>query len=564
MFFTTHNRAHRRRARRLRASTALALFGTALLAQPAAADDTALPRVQALPRADFTGDGLGDVFFRRADSRFYVTNSAGGSTYQYFVMRDYPERDLHKDVIPIGDQDGDANHWPEFLTLSMNGTLTLARNTSENAGAIGAASWSGRGWQIYNKVFSPGDLNGDARADLLARTPNGDLYFYPATGDLSAPFGARTKIASGWQTYDQVVGVSDNNSDGIGDVITRTTGGELYFHAGTGNTAQPFAPAAMVGAGWNLYNQIAGGDDMTGDGNGDLVARTPDGTLYLYQGDGAGRFSTRVLHRNAHNWQEAELIASAGGNSAYGKPGILALDSQGTLYSYRTVNNGLLAARKQVPAPYRCGTGPGTRIALASDLAADGLPDTLILCNNQLTYGSEGQYSVGSGWGVYSALTGPGDLNGDGQGDLLARDTSGALWFYRGIGDYLVTAFAPRVKVGGGWNAYDSIVGAGDYTGDGRTDVVARTPTGTLYLYEGTGNGTALFKTRVKVGDGWQIYSKLAAIGDINGDGKGDLLAADRNGTLYSYSGTGVGTGPATFRPRFKIGGGWNAYRNLY
>ena len=100
----------------------------------------------------------------------------------------------------------------------------------------------------------------------------------------------------------------------------------------------------------------------------------------------------------------------------------------------------------------------------------------------------------------------------------------------------------------------------GDYTGDGRSDIVARTAGGTLYLYAGTGIRTAPFKTRVKIGDGWQIYSKLAAVSDLNGDGKGDLLAADRSGVLYAYSGTGAGT----FRARVKIGGGWNTYRSLY
>lgn len=531
-----------------------------MLSHPATADPVPLPTERALPRADFTGDGKGDIFFRDANSNFNVADPASTfGPYDYFLNRDYPERDAYKDVIPVGNQDGSENGLSEFLTLSANGTLTLARGTQYNYTYVGPKDWSGHGWQIYNKVFSPGDLDGDRRADLLARTPAGELYLYPATGNLSAPFGARTKVGDGWQMYDQLVGVSDNTGDGIGDVITRTPSGDLYFHAGTGDASHPLLAAVKTGSGWNIYNQIAGGDDMTGDGNGDLVARTPEGTLSLYQGDGAGRLAARTPFRLSNGWQEADLIASAGGNPSFGKPGILALDTTGKLYTYQSLNSGRLANRRQARTPYRCGTGPGTRISLASDLAHDGRPDMLAICNNQLTYGSEGQYAAGTGWGIYTALTGPGDLTGDGQGDLLARDASGTLYLYQSISDFDFIAFAPRVRIGSGWNAYDT-VGAGDYTGDGRSDIVARTAGGTLYLYAGTGIRTAPFKTRLKIGDGWQIYSKLAAVSDLNGDGKGDLLAADRSGVLYAYSGTGVGT----FRARVKMGGGWNTYRGLY
>lgn len=45
-----------------------------------------------------------------------------------------------------------------------------------------------------------------------------------------------------------------------------------------------FKPPVKVRNGWDVYNQIAGGDDMTGDGIGNLVGRTVDGALYIYPG----------------------------------------------------------------------------------------------------------------------------------------------------------------------------------------------------------------------------------------------------------------------------------------
>lgn len=52
--------------------------------------------------------------------------------------------------------------------------------------STGYAAWSGTGWQIYNKVITPGDVTGDGRPDLLARTYGGELYLYEGTGSLNS------------------------------------------------------------------------------------------------------------------------------------------------------------------------------------------------------------------------------------------------------------------------------------------------------------------------------------------------------------------------------------------
>jgi hypothetical protein len=46
------------------------------------------------------------------------------------------------------------------------------------------------------------------------------------------------------------------------------------------------------------------------------------------------------------------------------------------------------------------------------------------------------------------------DLNGDGKADLLARDTSGVLWFYPGNGK---GSFSTRTRIGSGWNAMNAL-----------------------------------------------------------------------------------------------------------
>ncbi|KAF2778660.1 VCBS repeat-containing protein [Streptomyces sp. OM5714] len=84
------------------------------------------------------------------------------------------------------------------------------------------------------------------------------------------------------------------------------------------------------------------------------------------------------------------------------------------------------------------------------------------------------------------------NLGGAAHGDLVARDKAGVLWLYLGKGD---GTFAPRTRIGGGWNAYQHLVGIGDADHDGHPDLYAYGPEYTYY-YPGTGNWRAPFGSR--------------------------------------------------------------------
>ncbi|MFI0975700.1 FG-GAP repeat domain-containing protein [Streptomyces sp. NPDC021093] len=165
---------------------------------------------------------------------------------------------------------------------------------------------------------------------------------------------------------------------------------------------------------------------------------------------------------------------------------------------------------------------------------------------------------IGGGWQIYNKVLSPGNLGGAAEADVMAVDKAGVMWVYLAYPDGRV---AQRVQIGGGWQQYSEIAGQADLTGDGKADIVARDKSGTLWLYQGTGNYKAPFQARTQIGGGWNTYDRLLSIGDLDGDGKSDLVARKASGELFRYSGTGSASAP--YAKPVKIGWGFQSYNLL-
>ncbi|MFF5446940.1 FG-GAP repeat domain-containing protein [Streptomyces sp. NPDC012888] len=521
--------------------------------RPAATDRNAPPRASAFaggrlaPRTDFDGNGNSDLLFRSNGGYTGVLLDGASQVHDFSLY--LQEDESVKDVIGLGNVRGSAS--PEILTVSFNGRLSLHEANSSSAAL---PTWSGWGWQIYNRIIAAGDLTRDGRQDLLARTPGGDLYLYRGTGNATGePFSGRIKVGSGWGVYDQIVGVNDVDADGIADLLGRTPDGNLYYYKGTGSATAPFKTRTWVGGGWNAYNQIIATDDINYDGKADLLATTSAGKMYCYASLGGGKFTAR--QECGSGWTDNPLVVGAGVTPVYGKHGASGVDGAGTVYTHVSRSNGSQYDRFVLGNDWPA----GTQLVMAAGLDKTNWETALGLSGGTLTNMNEGA-AVSGDFANTNLVLGPGDLNGDGKGDLLSRDVWGQLWLRAGWGNGL--GFSAPVKVGPGWNAFNSIAGAGDMTGDGRTDVVAKDGNGNLYLYAGTGNAAAPFAARVWVGGGWNIYNEVASPGDMTGDGRADLVARDGKGDLYRYQATGLG-GTKTFTARQYVGWGWNTYSQV-
>ncbi|MFF3121710.1 FG-GAP-like repeat-containing protein [Streptomyces sp. NPDC057908] len=251
------------------------------------------------------------------------------------------------------------------------------------------------------------------------------------------------------------------------------------------------------------------------------------------------------------------------GGTPDGLGDVLTLTSSGKLqYLYGSLPAGDLRTGKS-------GSGWSSSIIAVpfGDLTGDRCNDLLVRTGDSLRLYKPGcgaapststpYTTLGTGWGQYDVLTPVGDVTKDGRPDMIARNRStGAVYLYKGASG---AKLASRVKLYADWRGYKKIVGTGDLNGDGVGDLLAQDKSNKLWRYDGTGSGT--FKARVKLADDWgSSYNVLVGTGDLNSDGKADLIARDTAGNLYRYYGTGKGT----FSAGKKVNTGFNSYKALF
>ncbi|MEX0173470.1 VCBS repeat-containing protein [Streptomyces sp. LMG1-1-1.1] len=180
------------------------------------------------------------------------------------------------------------------------------------------------GWgRTYDRFVTPGDFGGTSKApEVLARDKNGGLWFFPGTRSLA--FAPPVKIGTGWQIYDKITGGSDLTGDGRPDVLATDTVGGLWLYPATGNSSTPLGPRKQIGTGWGVYNEVTATGNIAGAPAGDLVARDKDGVLWQYLGKGDGSFAPRT--KIGTGWNTYARLVGVGDIDRDGRNDLVAFD----------------------------------------------------------------------------------------------------------------------------------------------------------------------------------------------------------------------------------------------
>lgn len=223
----------------------------------------------------------------------------------------------------------------------------------------------------------------------------------------------------------------DFDGDQVSDLVAIDTGGALWALPGRrdGTLGAPL----RIGRGWQQFTWIGSPGDVTGDRRPDIIARRADGRLFLYAGRGMGAFARGV--QIGVGWNSLNAILTPGDTNGDNAAELMGRDHAGRLFRWTFT--------------------PGARALVAKT-------------------------QIGFGFGIFSRLLSPGDLNLDRRGDLVGirRDGLMVAYYPNATGQ-----LSRGVSLSRGWSAFTAVSGPGDLTGDGRGDIVTRRSDGTLWTF---------------------------------------------------------------------------------
>lgn len=595
--------------------------------------------------ADFDKDGKTDIAVFQQDGTLNIlmNNGKGGLNVPIsYLNPDYQTSSVN--TAYAVDVNGDG--YLDIVGFDYNNDTTITYINLGNGTFNAAVTTPLDTTYGYPNMVYVADVNGDGKADLLFGTialagrTSATVYLETQLGKGDGTFGdpsaakveSFTYAASGTLPENAGIAVADINGDGNMDVALSVderqsaTTGTYVVTTALGNGDGTFSglaktfPISIAAVSSGIiqvvaYNaSILSFTDVDGDGKLDLVADV-NGTLEAALGKGDGTFSAPVTSDITAIQQALQTVLL----DVNGDGKLDAIVAGGTLGVYLGKGDGTFVPTV-AGSQYVIDSPASSQSLVVADFDNDGVKDVALLggdykqislfsntgnggfrgapvvtaendpngSNSSLltsgTYTSNGYASpllsyagatssdlvtlVSDGKGNFTSVkalsTYPAnaqyfepihaDFNGDGLEDIVYADAIGGVWVALSKGD---GTFVTPVSAGLPAMACPVYYGAaGDINGDGKVDLVipyggdaacGSLAGGVSGYYVALGKGDGTFSAPVFTPTGTELYKLV--LGDINGDGELDLVIDDvpfvsGSGFQVSYA---LGNGDGTF-----------------
>ncbi|MFA5013234.1 MAG: FG-GAP-like repeat-containing protein [Candidatus Paceibacterota bacterium] len=414
-----------------------------------------------------------------------------------------------------------------YVVPAFTTSTSLGNNTIEaNPWVTFTGTVVNNGDSFGSSIASAGDVNGDGYNDVIVgayASPNRSSYigaaylYYGGPNMDSAADVTFSGVLNNDMLGTSIASAGDINGDGYDDVLIGAPGassglGQVYLYYG-GSAMDSTADVTFTGleSGGSGFGQVTA-SDVNGDGYNDVVigANTADGEgisdrgeVYIYYGGPNMDNEADVVLAGSTTETLGLVVSSLGDVNGDGYGDIVACSQHGD---------------------YGAGVNTGEAIIFYGGAKMDNTADVTII-------GSAIEDRLG-----YSCAGG--DVNGDGFDDAIVgapyNDTDGVdrgqIYVYYGgpsmdnVADITITGTTDGLELG------TYIAYAGDINGDGYGDIGA-SGDNSLYIYHGGPSMDTTADETVVNSEGTTFGYPIAAVGDVNGDGFGEIMTSARQNT---------------------------------
>ena len=407
----------------------------------------------------------------------------------------------------------------------------IAVSAGTNPLSLAAADFNGDGKMdlaVANQWSATSNLTYEGPGAITVLSGNGDgtfntLVTYPAGEDrLGLP--------------DSLIAL-DLNGDGVPDLAAANRNDNTistWINSG-GKFQAPLVTPVPAGVEYLAYA------DLNHDGKLDLIAGSHHtNALIVLSGNGDGSFQTPAAYAAGNQPGSIGVAPLSDGNTL-----VVTADSL-TANTWFTI----VTPQGLVGAPRLTFLGGSPTGVASADLNGDGIPDAVAVGGSSdvaVVLSKGGAYQAPVGYSLAGSspqAVAIGDLNHDGKPDIVVANGAGSVSVLLGNGDgTLRTPIATPANPATG-------VTLGDFNGDGKLDAAttygsfssSTSASGGIQVLPGNGDGT--FQTPVTLTID-SFYPEALASADLNGDGIPDLSAVavgpGQTAALIVFLGQGAG-----------------------